>query len=69
MHGLDSLVPLFHICIRGTCIVDTLELVFNVLRVLRVEPLDYLRCDLLKTVSKDEMISAFCERPYDWGDR
>ena len=29
---------------------------------------DYPRCDRLRTVSKDEMISAFCERPSDWGD-
>ena len=30
---------------------------------------DYPRCDRLRTVSKDEMISAFCERPSDWGGR
>ena len=23
----------------------------------------------LRTVSKDELISTFCERPSDWGDR
>ena len=39
------------------------------LRVPRVEHLDYLRCERLRTMSKDEMISAFCERPSDWGDR
>ena len=65
MHGLDSLVPFFHNHVWGTCIVVTLELVSNVLRVPRVEHLDYLRCERLRTMSKDEMISAFCERPSD----
>ena len=39
------------------------------LRVLRVEHPDYPRCECLRTVSKDEMISAFYERLSDWGDR
>ena len=47
----------------------TLELVFDVLRVLRVEHPDYPGCEHLRTVSKDELISAFYERPSDWGDR
>ena len=38
------------------------------LHVPRVEHPDYRRCDCLRTVSKDEMISTFCERPFDWGD-
>ena len=38
------------------------------LHVLRVEHPDYPDCECLRTVSKDEMISAFCERPADWGD-
>ena len=61
MHGLDSSVPFFHTHVRGTCIVVTSELVSDVLRVPRVEHYDYLRCEHLKTVSKDEMISAFYE--------
>ena len=69
MHGLDYSVPLFHTCIRGTHIVVTLELISYVLRVLRVEHLDYPGCERLRTMSKDEMISAFYERPADWGDR
>ena len=51
------------------CIVVTLQLVADVLRVLRVEHPDYPRCERLRTVSKDEMISAFCERLSNWGDR
>ena len=69
MHGLDSSIPLFHTRVRGTHIIVTLELVFDVLHVPRVEHLDYPSCERLWTVSKDEMTSAFCERPSDWGDR
>ena len=69
MHGLDSSIPLFHTRVRGTRIVVTPELVSDVLRVPRVEHLDYPGCKCLKTVSKDEMNSAFCECPYDWDDR
>ena len=40
----------------------------DVLHVSRVEHPDYFGCERLRTVSKDEMISAFCERLIDWGD-
>ena len=40
----------------------------DVLYVPWVEYPDYPECDHLRTVSKDEMISAFCERPSDWGN-
>ena len=46
----------------------TSDIVFDVLHVLRVEYPDYLGCDHLRTVSKDELISSFCEHPSDWGD-
>ena len=62
MHGLDSSVPFFHTRVRGTRIVVTLELVSDMLRVPRVEHLDYPECERLRTMSKDEMISAFYER-------
>ena len=68
MHGLDSSIPFFHTRARGTRIVVTLELVSDVLHVPRVEHLDYLGCEHLRTVSKDKMISTFCERHSDWGD-
>ena len=35
----------------------------------RVEFPDYLGCDRLRTVSKDELIFAFCECPFEWGER
>ena len=69
MHGLDSSIPFFHTRIQGTRIVVTPELVFDVLRVPRVEHLDYPGYERLRTVSKDKMISAFCERPANWSDR
>ena len=69
MHGLNSLVPLFHTHVRGTYIVVTPELVSDVLHVPRVEHPDYPGCERLRTVSKDKMISTFYERPSDWGDR
>ena len=69
MHGIDSSVPLFHTCVRGTHIVVTSQLVANVLHVSRVEHPDYPGCDRLMIVSKDEMISTFCQHPFNWGDR
>ena len=69
MHGFDFSIPHFITSILGTRIVVTPQIVANVLRVLRVEFPDYPGCDRLKTVSKDELIAAFCERPSDWGER
>ena len=69
MHGLDSSVPLFHTCVQGTRIVVTPELVSDVLRVPRVKHPDHPDCKRLRTVSKDKMISAFCKRSADWGNR
>ena len=69
MHGFDFSIPVFSTCIRGMHIVVTLQLVADVLHLSRVEHRNYLGCKRLRTVSKDEMISAFCERLADWGDR
>ena len=68
MHGFDFSVPFFSTRVRGTRIVVTPQFVADVLHVPRVEHLDYPGCECLRIVSKDEMISAFCERPADWGD-
>ena len=46
----------------------TLDIVFDVLHVPKVEHFDYLGYDHLRTVSKYELISSFSERPSDWGD-
>ena len=68
MHGFDYSMPLFVTCVRGTRIVVTLDIVSDVLHVPRVEFPNYPGCECLRTVSKDEMIFAFCERPVDWGN-
>ena len=69
MHGLDRSVPLFFTHVRGTRIPVTLQLVANVLHVLRIEFPDYPSCEHLRTVSGDELMSSFCERPTAWGER
>ena len=63
MHEIDRLVPLFFTRVRGTRIPVTPQLVANVLRVPRIEFLDYPSCKRLRTVSRDEFMSAFCECP------
>ena len=47
----------------------TPDIVSDVLHVPRVEHTDYPGYDCLRIVSNDELISSFCERPFDWGDR
>ena len=69
MHGFDFSVPHFITRIRDMRIVFTPEIVSDVLRVHRVEFLDYPGCERLTTVSKDELKSIFCKRPSDWGER
>ena len=49
-------------------IVVTPDIVSEVLHVLRVAHLDYPSCDCLRTMSKDEILSLFCETPLSWGD-
>ena len=46
----------------------TPDIIFGVLCVLRVAHPNYPSCERLRTVSKDELISTFCECPSDWGD-
>ena len=69
MHGFDFSVSLFITHIRGTHIIVTPDIVSDLLRVPRVKHPNYPGCDHLKTVSKDELISSFCECPSDWGKR
>ena len=69
MHGLDYSIPLFHTRVRGTRIVVTSDIVSEVLHVPRVEHPDYPSCECLRTMSKDELISALYEHTSDWGDR
>ena len=69
MHGIDRSVPLFFTCVWGTCIPITPQLVADALQVPRIEFPDYPSCERLRTVSKDELMSAFCERSSTWGER
>ena len=68
MHGINRSVPLFFTRVRGTRILITLQLVADVLRVPRIEFPNYPSCEHLRTVSRDELMFAFCERPYSWGE-
>ena len=63
MHEFDYYVPQFI-----TCIVVTLDLIFEVLHVPRVEFADFLGSEHLRTVSKDELSPHFCETPSSEGD-
>ena len=68
MHKFDSSIPRFLTSIRGIHIVVTPELISDVLYVLRVSHPDYPDCPHLQIVSKDELMSLFCETPSSWGD-
>ena len=69
MHGIDRSVPHFFTRVRGTRFPVTPQLVADVLRVRRVEFLDYPSYECLRTVSKDELMFAFRKCPSDWGNR
>ena len=68
MHGFDSSIPRILTSVRGICIVVTPELISNVLHVPRISHPDYLGCPRLLTMSKDELMSLFCETPSSWGN-
>ena len=68
MHGIDRSVPLFFTRIWGTHIPVISQLIADVLHVPRIEFLDYPRCERLRTMSRDELMSSFCERPIAWGE-
>ena len=69
MYGFDYSVPHFVTRIRGTRIIITPDIVFEVLHVPKVTHLDYPSCERLRTMSKDELSSLFYETPSSWGDR
>ena len=68
MHEIDRSIPFFFTCVRGTRIPVTPQLVANVLQVPRIEFLDYPGCEHLRIVSRDKLMSAFCECPTTWGE-
>ena len=69
MHEIDHSIPLFFTRVRGTRIPITSQLVADMLWVPRIEFPDYPSYERLRTVSKDELMFAFCKRPSVWGER
>ena len=69
MHRIDRSVPFFLTHVRGTHIPITPQLVADVLQVPRIEFPDYPGYKCLRTMSRDELMSAFCKRPTSWGER
>ena len=67
MHTIDTSVPMFTTVIRGTHIVVTQELNFEVLRVPKVDRPDYPNHHRLSSISRDELASLFCEKAMLWG--
>ena len=63
MHEIDYSVPFFFTRVRGMHIPITPQLVTDVLRVPRIEFPNYPSCERLRIVSRDELMSSFCERP------
>ena len=69
MHGIGTSVPHFVTTFRGTCSVVTSDLISEVLHVPKVVHPDYFNCELLHTMSRDELICHFCETPSIWGGK
>ena len=67
--GIDTFVPLFDTKFRGTRIIVTPDLISKVLHVLRVVHPNYPGCERLRTLSRDELLSHFCETPSIWGGK
>ena len=59
MHDIDTSVRCFVTTFQGTCIVVTLNLISEVLHIPKVAQPNYLGCECLRTVSRDELISHF----------
>ena len=68
MHRFDTTVPHFINCIQGMRIIVTPDIISEVLNVPRVAHHNYPSYDCLRTVSKNELSSLFCETSSSWGD-
>ena len=62
MHAINTSVPRFIRVFRGTCIVITPELIFEVLRVPSVDHPDFPSHHCLSTISKDKLAPLFREK-------
>ena len=62
MHAINIYVPRFTMVFRGTRIIATLELIFEVLHVPWVDHPNYPSHEHLSSISRDELTSLFCEK-------
>ena len=69
MKEFDYSIPLFVTHVWGIRMVVTLDIVSEVLHIPRVAHPDYPGSKCLRAVSKDELVSLFCETPSSWDDR
>ena len=69
MHGINTSMPQFVTTFRSTRIAVTTDLISKILHVPRVSHLDYPDYQRQRTMSKDELLSHFCETPSIWGER
>ena len=67
IHGIDIVVPQFVITFRGTHIVVTPYHIFEVLCISKVAHPDYPGRECLRTMSRDNILSHFYEKPSLWG--
>ena len=63
LHGFNYSIPQFVTRVRGIHMVVTPDIVSKVLHIPKVAHLDYPGYKRLRTVSKDELASLFCETP------
>ena len=68
IHAIDTSILRFTTVFWGTRIVVTLEFIYEVLHVPRVDHLIYLSQCRLDSISWDEMASLFYEKAMVWGD-
>ena len=68
MHRFDYSIPQFSTRVWGIHMVVTPDIVSKVLHVPKVAHPDYPGCQRLRTISKDELFSLFCETPSSWGN-
>ena len=68
-YGIDTSVPHFVTIVYDTRIVVTPDLISEVLHIPRVAHPDYLGYDRPQTMSRDKLISHFCETLSIWGGK
>jgi len=68
IHAINTSIPLFTMVFRGTCIVVTSELISEVPHIPRLAHPDYPSHPRLRSISRDELASLFCEKAMVWGE-